>query len=221
MVARIGLAEIKVCARANILSVEHRATGRVRADGFASGGHVRPRRKHSGGAWKRRAGSPKRNHQRKRKAAAGGVARDDNCLWRMAFCEKAVIDSDRVVHSSGKWVFWREAIVWREHAESVPRKPNGNGTVRLCGTAEIASAMQIEQDGFGRIRRFDPLAGNAVQAGRSHTHGGRDPVWKGPKNCTRDTIVATAFEAALNTPFGKPDGEVRLKASHEGLRLRS
>lgn len=57
-IARIGSAEIVARTRTNVLAVKHGAARGVRADGFAGGCQVGPRREQRGCGRKRRAGRP-------------------------------------------------------------------------------------------------------------------------------------------------------------------
>lgn len=113
-----------------------------------------------------------------------------------------------------------EAIVWRENAKAVLRKPDGDGTVGLRGATEVAAAVQVQHDSVGETGRFDPFAWNPINARRSDAYGGWDFVRKRPKNCAGDTIIAAAFEASFDAPLGKPNREMGLKTGHEGGALQ-
>jgi len=136
----------------------------------------------------------------------------------MAFGKETSIRCSRVFHSGGKGIFRSKAIVWSEYAEAVHCERCGDRTVRLCRTAEISAAMQIKEHVFADIWRFHPLSGNAVHLNRRNAYRRRHFVRIGPENLARATIIAAAFQAALDAPLHNPNREMRLKTSHGLLR---
>src|SRR5262245_47624405 len=90
--------------------------------------------------------------------------------------------------------------------------------MRLGGTAKIATAVQVKEDGFARAWRFDPLAGNSIYLRRSNAYGRGNPVWEGAKDCARKPVIAATFEAPFDAPLGNPHRQMRLNAGHDWRR---
>ena len=123
------------------------------------------------------------------------------------------MNGNSVVHRSRE-MLGGEAVVRREDTETVHGKPCGDRVVRLGRTAEIAAAVQIEEDALRGTLRFDPFTGDAVYLRLGDTHGLRDPVRSRTKNLPRQTMVATIFQTALDAPLDDPHCDVRLETGH-------
>src|SRR5207249_5319287 len=114
-----------------------RAAPGVRADRFAGGGKIGPRREKRGGSGKGRARGAESEHERKRKCAARRVAGNNNALLRTLSRKKPAINRSGILHGGGKGIFGGQAIVRSENTEAVHGKKGGDGTMRLGRTGEI------------------------------------------------------------------------------------
>src|SRR5207249_8448351 len=161
-VARIGVGQLQASGWGDGRAVEDRAAPGVRADRFAGGGKIGPRREKRGGSGKGRARGAESEHERKRKCAARRVAGNNNALLRTLSRKKPAINRSGILHGGGKGIFGGQAIVRSENTEAVHGKKGGDGTMRLGRTGEIAAAMQIEEHLFGGTWRLDPFARDAV-----------------------------------------------------------
>ncbi len=135
----------------------------------------------------------------------------------MAFGKQAAVARRGIVHGGRKGILRSEAIVWSENAEAMQREGCGDGTMRLGGTAEVAAAMQIQEDSIINVGCFHPFSRNAVHLGRRNVHRRRHFVRIRPENLARAAVIPYASQAALHAPLGDPHCEMRLQAGHSCL----
>jgi hypothetical protein len=146
--------------------MKHGTAVGVSDDGFASGGQIRPGRKKSRTSGEGSPSFAKREQQRQRQAATGGISRDYDASGGMTFGKEPAVNGNRVIDRGGKLIFWRETVIRSQYSKTMEGEANSDGAMGLRRTREIAAAMQIQENRFCRGGSFDPFAGNSTNLRR-------------------------------------------------------
>jgi hypothetical protein len=162
-IARIGVAEIVARGGRDVRAAEHGATIAIGSNGVTSGGEIGPRRIERSGGRERNSGGAKSEHERETETAAGGLARDNDALRRVARAEKRPVEGDGIIDGGGKPIFGGEAIVRSKDAEPLECKESGDGTMRLRRARKVSATVKIEKYGTARRRALEAFAWDTAE----------------------------------------------------------
>ena len=204
-IAWIGVAEIIASGCRDVGPDEHRAAAGVGSNGITGGGKIGPGRKERGGCRERTAGGAKSEHERDCKTASCGLTGDHNAFRRVTRAEKRAVKGNGIIHSGGKPILGREAIVRGENAKPMERIVNSDGPMRLCRATKVSAAVKIEEHDIAGRCAFDAFAGNAAEVYGRNLNCWRNSVGIGTKDAARDAIIAHALQTALDAPFDDPN----------------
>src|SRR6266704_962096 len=157
------------------------------------------------GGRERTAGGAKSEHERERKTTSCGLTGDHNAFRRVTRAEKRAVKGNGIIHSGGKPILGREAIVRGENAKPMERIVNSDGPMRLCRATKVSAAVKIEEHDIAERWAFDAFAGNAAEVYGRNLNCWRNSVGIGTKDAARDAIIAHALQTALDAPFDDPN----------------